>query len=153
MFRFALAVLLLLSGFAAVSEAGPRHRYAHVAPQVYAAPIHGVGRGVVGSRGDGLDEVNAKRALRGLRPFIRDENLVLAAEACAAYRANYLMFGHTNNDFGFLPFGVSCNATGCAAYDISYGWMSCCTYENYTYAGAFWVTGNDGRRYMHLYVR
>jgi hypothetical protein len=31
--------------------------------------------------------------------------------------------------------------------------MSCCVYENYTYAGAAWVSGRDGRRYMHLFVR
>src|SRR5262245_6491531 len=32
--------------------------------------------------GDGLDEVNAKRAARGLRPFIRDEGLTQAARSC-----------------------------------------------------------------------
>lgn len=103
--------------------------------------------------GDGLDEVNAKRAARGLRPFIRDEGLVQAARACAAHRAAYGLFGHTSNDFAFIPAGSSASSTGCAAYPASYGWMSCCTYDNYTYAGAAWVTGSDGRRYMHLYVR
>ena len=102
---------------------------------------------------DGLDEVNAKRAARGLRPFIRDEGLTQAARSCAAYRAGYGMFGHTSNDFGFVPAGTSCSSTGCAAYPASYGWMSCCTYENYTYAGAAYVTGRDGQRYMHLFVR
>src|SRR5262249_169796 len=41
--------------------------------------------------GDGLDEVNAKRAARGLRPFIRDEGLTQAARACAAFRADNLL--------------------------------------------------------------
>jgi hypothetical protein len=102
--------------------------------------------------GDGLDEVNAKRAARGLRPFVRDEGLAQAARACAAARAERGLFGHTSNDFGFLPPGARADAAGCAAYPASYGWMSCCTYENYTHAGAAWVTGRDGRRYMHLFV-
>jgi uncharacterized protein YkwD len=102
---------------------------------------------------DGLDEVNAKRAARGLAPFIRDESLTQAARACAAYRASYGLFGHTSNDFAFVPAGSSASSTGCAAYPASYGWMSCCTYDGYTYAGAAWVAGRDGKRYMHLYVR
>ncbi|MCI0702963.1 MAG: hypothetical protein L0241_17945 [Planctomycetia bacterium] len=105
------------------------------------------------SVGDGLDEVNAKRAAHGLRPFIRDEGLTQAAQACASYRAQYGLFGHTSNDFGFVPAGSSASAAGCAAYPASYGWMSCCTYDNYTYGGAAWVTGRDGKRYMHLFVR
>jgi hypothetical protein len=103
--------------------------------------------------GDGLDEVNAKRAARGLRPFLRDEGLTQAAHACAAFRAQRGLFGHTANDFTFVPPGASAASAGCAAYPASYGWMSCCTYENYTYAGAAWVTGADGKRYMHLFVR
>jgi uncharacterized protein YkwD len=105
------------------------------------------------SDGDGLEEVNAKRASRGLRPFIRDESLTHAARACAQFRAANRLFGHTSNDFSFLPAGSGASSAGCAAYPASYGWMSCCTYENYTYAGAAWVTGSDGRRYMHLFVR
>ncbi len=105
------------------------------------------------SAGDGLDEVNAKRAARGLRPFIRDENLTQAARACAAFRAANGLFGHTSNDFSFVPAGTSASSAGCAAYPASYGWMSCCTYENYTYGGAAYVTGRDGKRYMHLFVR
>jgi hypothetical protein len=31
--------------------------------------------------------------------------------------------------------------------------MSCCVYDNYTYGGAAYVTGRDGKRYMHLFVR
>jgi hypothetical protein len=106
-----------------------------------------------GWAGDGLDEVNAKRAVRGLRPFVRDEGLAQAARSCAAFRAEHGLFGHTSNDFGFVPPGVQASSAGCAAYPASYGWMSCCVYESYTYAGAAWVTGRDGRRYMHLFVR
>jgi hypothetical protein len=102
--------------------------------------------------GDGLDEVNAKRAARGLRPFVRDEGLTRAAASCAAFRASHLLFGHTANDFAFVPPGAQADAAGCAAYPASYGWMSCCTYEGYTHAGAAWVTGADGKRYMHLFV-
>ena len=107
----------------------------------------------LGGIGDGLDEVNAKRAARGLRPFIRDEGLTQAAQACAAFRAANGLFGHTSNDFSFVPPGASASAAGCAAYPASYGWMSCCTYDGYTYGGAAWVTGRDGKRYMHLFVR
>src|SRR5262249_19630606 len=83
--------------------------------------------------GHGCDEVNAKRAMRGLRPFVRDEGLTQAARACAQFRAERGLFGHTGNDFGFLPPGAFASSTGCAAYPASYGWMSCCVYENYTY--------------------
>lgn len=106
-----------------------------------------------GLEGDGLDEVNAKRAQRGLRPFVRDDSLTQAARACAGFRANNRLFGHTSNDFAFVPAGSSASSAGCAAYPASYGWMSCCVYDNYTYAGAAWVTGSDGKRYMHLFVR
>ena len=106
-----------------------------------------------GSAGDGLDEVNALRASRGLRPYVRDEGLMQAARSCAAFRAANGLFGHTGNDFAFLPAGSSAATAGCAAYPASFGWMSCCVYEGYTYAGAAWVTGRDGRRYMHLYLR
>jgi len=103
--------------------------------------------------GDGLDEVNAKRAARGLRPFVRDEGLTQAAYAAAQFRATHRLFGHTGNDFAFCPPGVAAASNGCAAYPASFGWMSCCVYDNYTYAGAAWVTGSDGQRYMHLFVR
>jgi uncharacterized protein YkwD len=102
---------------------------------------------------DALDEVNAKRAARGLRPYVRDEGLTQAARSCAAFRAQHGLFGHTSNDFAFVPPGSSASSAGCAAYPASYGWMSCCVYEGYTYAGAAWVMGRDGQRYMHLFVR
>jgi uncharacterized protein YkwD len=106
-----------------------------------------------GPEGDGLAEVNAKRAQRGLRPFVRDEGLTQAARGCAAARAARLLFGHTPNDFAYVPPGSRAASAGCAAYPASYGWMSCCVYDHYTYAGAAWVQGRDGKRYMSLFVR
>ncbi len=102
---------------------------------------------------DFLAEVNAKRASRGLRPYIHDHNLTIAAQGAAQFRAQNGMFGHTSNDFAFLPRGASAASAGCAAYPASFGWMSCDVYDNYTYAGAYAVTGRDGKRYMHLFVR
>jgi hypothetical protein len=102
---------------------------------------------------DALDEVNATRARRGLPPFARDENLTRGAMGCAQARAARLSFGHTANDFAFLPPGTPCSATGCAAYPSSYGWMSCATYDSYRSAGAAWAMGADGKRYMSLFVR
>ena len=123
-------------------------------PAVTAAGVPGTGFASAGGYdGDGLDEVNAKRAAHGLRPFLRDEGLTQAARACAQFRAAHGLFGHTSNDFAFVPAGAHASSAGCAAYPAGYGWMSCCVYDNYTYAGAAWVTGRDGRRYMHLFVR
>ncbi len=111
----------------------------------------------IGNPGDdALDEVNATRAARGLRPFIRDEGLTQGARATANYRAANLIQGHVGgnmSDFAFVPSGTSCTATGCAAWEPSMGWGSCCTYDGYTYAGAAWAMGRDGRRFMSLFVR
>lgn len=102
---------------------------------------------------DALDEVNAARAARGLRPFINDPDLALAALACADYRAERLMARHSDiGDLSFIPGGKKAVA-GCAAWPPSLGWGSCCTYENWTYAGAAQCLGRDGRRYMQLFVR
>jgi hypothetical protein len=102
---------------------------------------------------DALDEVNQARAMRGLRPYMRDDNLTAGAKNVADYRAQRLCEGHTANDFAGLPLGVSASASGCAAWAQGMGWGSCCTYEGYTYAGAAYSIGPDGRRYMHLFVR
>ena len=102
---------------------------------------------------EALDEVNAIRTARGLRPYVRDGNLTSAATACAEFRAARLIAGHTSNDFAALPPGTSATSAGCAAWEPGFGWGSCCTYEGYTYAGAAYATGRDGRRYMHLFVR
>jgi hypothetical protein len=102
---------------------------------------------------EALDEVNAIRAARGLRPFIGDSNLTLAAASCAEFRAARLIAGHTANDFAALPPGAWATSSGCAAWEPGWGWGSCCTYDGYTYAGAAYAFGRDGRRYMHLFVR
>lgn len=99
---------------------------------------------------DALSEVNYARARRGLRPFIKDSGLTQAAINAATERGRNRIKGHTNNDF---KYSRSATSAGCGAMEPSWGWNTCCTYENYTYAGAAYVTGADGNRYMHLYVR
>lgn len=103
---------------------------------------------------DALNEVNAARAQRGLKPFLPDPLLNKAALACAKQRCARHIDGHLpESDFSYLPSGGSANAAGCGALEPSWGWGTCCTYDNYTYAGAAWVMGADGKRYMHLFVR
>lgn len=103
---------------------------------------------------DALNEVNAERAKRGLKPFLPDPLLTQAAQACAKQRQARSIHGHLpESDFRYLPAGAHASAAGCGALEPSWGWGTCCTYDNYTYAGAAWVMGNDGRRYMHLFVR
>jgi hypothetical protein len=101
---------------------------------------------------DALDEVNAARQRAGLRPFVRDDGLAVAALSAARYRASRLIAGHVN-DFEHLPAGCSASAAGCAAWEPSLGWGSCTTYESYTHAGAAYAIGKDGRRFMHIFVR
>jgi len=102
---------------------------------------------------DALEEVNAARAARGLRPYILDDGLTTAALGAARFRAAHHLAGHTANDFHYLPDGAHASSAGCAAWHDSWGWGSCCTYDGYTYAGAAWVRGSDDRRYMHVFVR
>jgi hypothetical protein len=102
---------------------------------------------------EALDEVNAARAARGLPPYIRDAGLTAAAAGCAEFRAARLIAGHTANDFAALPAGAMATSAGCAAWEPGMGWGSCCTYDRYTYAGAAYAMGRDGKRYMHLFVR
>jgi hypothetical protein len=109
--------------------------------------------GSVRAAEEALAEVNAARAARGLRPFIKDDDLTAGALNVADFRAARLIAGHTSNDFGGLPVGTRATAAGCAAWEPSFGWGACCTYDNYTYAGAAYSVGRDGRRYMHLFVR
>lgn len=100
-----------------------------------------------------LVEVNRARARRGLRPFRHDPLLTIAAERCAKIRAARRIQGHLPNDFKYLPPGTTAKSAGCGALEPSWGWGTCCTYENYTYAGAAMAWGSDGKRYMHLFVR
>jgi hypothetical protein len=102
---------------------------------------------------DALDEVNAARTALGLRPFLRDDALALGARNVAAFRARHGIEGHTENDFAGLPDGCRAAASGCAAWEPRLGWGACATYEQWTYAGAGWSLGRDGRRYMQLFVR
>lgn len=108
---------------------------------------------IVNGSDDALGEVNAARAQRGLRPFLPDAQLNQAARSCAKIRATSYIDGHLPSDFAYVPAGTTASAAGCGALEPSWGWGTCCTYDNYTYAGAAWVMGNDGRRYMHLFVR
>lgn len=103
---------------------------------------------------EALDEVNAARAKRGLRPFVKCDLLTTGAVNAATHRAARRIEGHIpGGDFAFLPAGASATAAGCAAWPTGYGWGACCTYESFTHAGAAYAMGNDGRRYMHLFVR
>jgi hypothetical protein len=103
---------------------------------------------------EALAEVNALRAAKGLYPYVRDDGLTQGAANVAAFRAQHLMAGHTSNDFGGLPAGATASGAGCAAWEPSWGWGSCCVDDvGPRYAGAAWVMGRDGRRYMHLFVR
>lgn len=108
---------------------------------------------MLGGGTEALDEVNAARAARGLRPFLRDDNLTIGAASAAVFRAARGVAGHTQNDFAHLPPGCSADAAGCAAWPVGSGFGSCCMYENWTYAGAAFAIGADGQRYMHLFVR
>ncbi|HQR41485.1 MAG TPA: hypothetical protein PLX97_02350 [Gemmatales bacterium] len=118
-------------------------------PQVESKPASS---SVTGSD-DALDEVNAERAKRGLKPLLPDPLLNQAARTCAKLRAASHIHGHLASDFDHLPSGAQAAAAGCGALEPSWGWGTCCTYDNYTYGGAAWVMGSDGRRYMHLFVR
>ena len=102
---------------------------------------------------DALSEVNAARANHGLAPFARDDAMTQGALACAQHRAANRIVGHSTNDFSFLPSGASASAAGCAAWSQGDGWGACCTYDNYSHAGAAAVIGADGKRYMQLFVR
>jgi hypothetical protein len=101
-----------------------------------------------------MDEVNKTRADRRLYAFKEDLLLTQAAIDAAVYRARRRIAGHTDNDFSFVPKGTIAKAAGCAALEPSWGWGACCTYERkWTFAGAAVAMGDDGLRYMHLFVR
>ncbi|MFT3883181.1 MAG: CAP domain-containing protein [Gemmatales bacterium] len=178
MMRLMLALLALLVVSDAVVLAGPPRRYRQrqtapvwtesmptQQPQVTTAryvdpsapvtssPTTSTTATATGSD-DALNEVNAARAQRGLKPFLPDPVLNQAAQACAKQRCARHIDGHLpESDFSYVPAGGSASAAGCGALEPSWGWGTCCTYDNYTYAGAAWVMGSDGKRYMHLFVR
>jgi hypothetical protein len=122
-----------------------------LAVAAFSCVLFGVNAALAGE--DALAEVNAVRAVRGLPPYLRDDNLTAGAKNVADFRAQHMIEGHTGNDFRGLPVGVTASASGCAAWHQGQGWGSCCTYERWTYAGAAYAVGRDGRRYMQLFVR
>ena len=164
--RFMMICVALLVLAEATSQAGPprrnRQRYT---PMVMSESAPVQKQEVVTSRyfepsekattgsDDALQEVNAERAKRGLRAFLPDPLLNQGARKAAKIRAANQIHGHLSSDFDQLPPGAQATAAGCGALEPSWGWGSCCTYDDYTYAGAAWVMGTDGRRYMHLFVR
>lgn len=166
-----LVALIALACVAAESQAGPFRRRAQPQPQQsfqYQSNFQQVQSTPTGytqtqssqslsvtqnGGGDALDEVNAARAARGLRPFLRDPALTQGALAAARTRAARFIQGHLPNDFAMLPAGARATSAGCAAWPQGMGWGACCTYESHTYAGAAWAIGADGRRYMHIFVR
>lgn len=103
-----------------------------------------------------LAEVNARRAERGLRPYVYDPALTEGARQAATYRARYRIRGHVTGgmgDFQFLPAGAQSQTAGCGALEPSWGFQTCAMYDRYTYAGAASVPGDDGLIYHHLFVR
>lgn len=110
--------------------------------------------------GDALDQVNAKRARLGLRPFIRDEGLTQGAVACAKFRAAHHHHGHWmvgGGDFSFLPPGVQMAAGGAEApgwWNHDPAWLTCCDDESqWTYAGAGVAQDETGAYYQSLFVK
>lgn len=151
---FALVALVLLPSLA---DAQFGRRRNHIPPAQFAHQIPPAYTGKDSSDKDALAEVNAARARYGLKPFVNDKLLNQAAQAAAKYRAAHRISGHVpggRGDFQFVPAGGEARAAGCAAWNKSDGWGSCCTYDTgYTYAGAAWAIGSDGKRYMHLFCR
>lgn len=170
--RYVLMAAFVFFAVATDVEAGPVRRSrqssgrtATPAPAVPAAPIAAPipeaksatpaveKAATVNGVDDALAEVNAARAKRGLAPFLPDPQLNQAARTCAKIRAASFIEAHLASDFAYVPAGTTATSAGCGALEPSWGWGTCCTYDNYTYAGAAWVMGADGKRYMHLFVR
>lgn len=106
--------------------------------------------------GDPLAQVNARRAARGLRPYIADPGLTEAATAAVQYRARLRIRGHVQGgmgDFRFLPAGVEARAAGADWYGATEEFATCAMTDNYTYAGAASAVGPDGQWYHQLFVR
>lgn len=161
MSRFALiALTVALSTSAAF--AGPLRdrisaRRSPTPTTAYAPPTSvQAGPQAVGEAVDALDQVNAQRAARGLRPFLRDDNLLVGAMGAAAQRAKLRVAGHLRGgmgDFAYLPPGTWAHAGGAGAWLPGEGFGACCVYENWNYAGAATVKGSDGLLYHQIFVR
>lgn len=148
-------MLVLVSLFVVSSVmAGPPRRYRNNGyVMVQQQQVTYASQEVTKSCSEALDEVNKTRAERGLSPFIHDPLLSKAAFEAAKQRCVRRLTGHLENDFACVPSGTSASSAGCGAWEPGTGWGTCCTYDNYTYAGAAWAIGTDGVRYMHLFVR
>jgi len=138
-------------------ESPPRPTQLPGQPQPSPGTLPSPGRGGLSADADGLDEVNQHRAARGLRPYIRDPLLTEAAKKCALIKAQNCLSGHLGgpmSDFACLPPGARCSSTGADGSKVrpGEGWFTCCTYENYTTAGAASYIGPDGFRYFSLFV-
>lgn len=104
---------------------------------------------------DAMDEVNAKRARKGLPPLQRDPLLCQAAYECARQRAARNIHGHLpESDFSYLPSGAHATVGGAGALEDSWGWETC-AYDSMQYrvGGAAWVRGPGGLRFMHFFGR
>lgn len=151
------SALLLLCLLPSLCEAQLFRRRGRVTPSY--EPVGAPAKpytGTATSCKDALAEVNAARAARGLKPFLPDPLLTQAAYAAATYRAANLINGHVpgiRGDFQFLPKGADSHTAGCGGLEPSWGWGACGTYGDYTHAGAAWVMGRDGKRYMHQFLR
>jgi len=154
-----LLVLVMLGNVGEVDAQGRRWRRQPVyyPPTVWVQPpqvIYAPQTTTASECSDALTEVNNYRATKGKPPFVHDPLLTQAAYACAKQRAARLIGGHLpESDFAYLPQGGNAAAAGCATWEPSWGWGSCCMDDLYTYGGAAWVLGRDGKRYMHLFVR
>ena len=108
---------------------------------------------VVETPSSSLAILNRQRAAIGLFAYIEDPALTRAALACASWRAERRIAGHTSNDFVFLQ-GASSNTSGCACWSNDGTFGACAMYDRkYRYAGAATVVGPDGRAYHQLFVR
>lgn len=147
-------MLTLLICLLFVGEASAQRRYRVKNYNSQAVQVQSTPQQITETCEDALKEVNQHRAKLGLKPFVHDELLTKAAYACAKERCKRGIHGHLpESDFSYLPSGGNATAAGCGALEPSWGWGTCCAEDNYTYAGAAWVKGSDGRRYMHLFVR
>lgn len=158
--RIILSCLVALLLVTTVDAGGRRSRQRAAAqsnvvwdsqPVVSSAPVSAEATSQLKGSDDALDEVNAGRVSRGLPAFIRDPELTQAALACAKQRASRHIHGHLpESDFSYSG-SSGARSMGCGALDDSWGWQSCLHYSTeYRYAGAAWVRGSDGLRYMHI---
>lgn len=111
-----------------------------------------VANGSFGQSFEALAEVNAERARKGLRPYIQDPNLTAGAMTVAKFRAAHRIAGHSSNDFAGLPAGTKAAAAGCGVEHPGFGFLACCMFDNYQFAGAAKSRGPDGRFYFQLFV-